>query len=277
MTVNELLLFGQSKCSSEEDKHALYWLLLEILDYSSSDYYLNLNNEVNEEVTNKYLSYVKRYLEESIPVQQLVGHSYFYNRKFYVNENTLIPRVETEELVFKTINYIKETFTEVSNLKVLDLATGSGCIGITIKKELGCDVTISDISQDALEIAKKNADLHEVSINIIASDWFNDINDKYDVVISNPPYIPISEKLEQKVLKEPYNALYSGVDGTDSYEVILSQISNNLNSKFIVAFEHHYLQSKLIANLIANSIKSDKILQEKDLSNKDRFTFIFGK
>lgn len=275
MTINELLKRAQALCTNQEDSHALFWLLLELLDYSNSDFILNSNKEVDNGFILKYDNLVNEYLINNIPVQQLVGHSYFYNRRFNVSSDTLIPRPETEELVYKTINYIKDNYKDIKNLNILDLATGSGAIGITLKLELDCNITISDISSKALLIAKSNAKYHNVDIDIINSNWFDNITSKYDVIISNPPYIPISQPLSKKVLNEPLNALYSGIYGTDSYEVILSNIDRYLLPNGFIAFEHGYDQNVLIANLIKKNLKGVKIIQEKDLSNKDRYTFIF--
>lgn len=275
MKISELLERAQSLTNNEEDRHALFWLLIELLEYSNSDYYLNMDNNISDDFVNKYMLMVYKYLEEHIPVQQLIGHSYFYGNKFYVSKDTLIPRPETEELVNKTINFIKTKFTDLEHLNILDLATGSGCIGITLKQELSSNVAISDISRSALKIAKKNANFHNVEIDIIESNWFDNIHVKFDVIISNPPYIPISQPLEEKVLNEPLNALYSGDEGVESYGEILENIIGYLNDEFIVAFEHGIEQNKLLVNLIEKNLKDVKIVQEKDLSGKDRFTFIF--
>lgn len=275
MRIVDLLKRAQSLCNNEEDKHALFWLLMELLEYNNSDYLLNQNNVVDDTFTNKYLELVNSYLVDKIPVQQLVGHSYFYGNKFIVSKDTLIPRPETEELVFKTINYLRTRYSDLSKLKILDLATGSGCIGITLQKELGCDLTISDISLEALEIAKQNIKLHNVNVKVIHSSWFENITDRFDLIISNPPYIPLSDKLEEKVLKEPLDALFSGLDGLDSYELILSSIKERLNVGSMIAFEHGINQNEKLANLINVNLTNIEVKQEKDLSGKDRFTFIF--
>lgn len=276
MRLDELLVFAQNKTNNEEDSHALFWLLLEVFELTNTSYLINKDLEVNVLEENKYLSLVDKYLTKQIPVQYLIGHSYFYGKKFIVNENTLIPRPETEELIFKTINYINEFFKNKKELKILDLATGSGCIGITLKHELPNSlVTVSDISSNTLDVTNQNIKLHELDINVVNSNWFENISGKFDVIISNPPYIPTEYKVGDKVLKEPNIALYSGLDGADSYREILSSINNYLNDDAIVAFEHGYDQNEIIHNIIKNNIDDVIISQEKDLSNKDRFTFIF--
>lgn len=259
---------------NEEDEHALFWLLLELLNYSYNDYILKKDQIINDNLINEYFKLVNKYINENIPVQYLIGHTYFYGKKFIVNKHTLIPRFETEELISKTISYLKK-YNPKEHYKILDLATGSGCIGITIKQLLNCDVTMSDINPNTLEVAKQNAIKHNVDVNIIQSDWFENINDKYDLIISNPPYIKSDDNLSLKVLKEPNKALFSGKLGIDSYTEILSNINQYLNNKGMIAFEHGYEQKQLLKNLINEKLTNVKIIQEKDLNKKDRYTFIF--
>ena len=259
---------------NEEDEHALFWLLLELLNYSYNDYILKKDQIINDNLINEYFKLVDKYINENIPVQYLIGHTYFYGKKFIVNKHTLIPRFETEELISKTINYLKK-YNPKQHYKILDLATGSGCIGITIKQLLNCDVTMSDINSNTLEVAKQNALKHNVDVNIIQSDWFENINDKYDLIISNPPYIKSDDNLSLKVLKEPNEALFSGELGIDSYTEILSNINQYLNNKGMIAFEHGYEQKQLLKNLSNEKLTNVKIIQEKDLNKKDHYTFIF--
>lgn len=127
-------------------------------------------------------------LEKGEPVQYIVGNVDFYDLNLNVNENVLIPRFETEELVEKLIKYITEYFNYP--IKILDVGTGSGCIALTLKKKLNnCTVDASDISIKALEVARENAKKNNLDVNFIESDIFNNINSKYDCLVSNPPYI----------------------------------------------------------------------------------------
>lgn len=276
MTLKETLFKAQAKAQTAIEQDAVFWLLLELLNITKSDYYLNENIELETKFIKKYFKLVDDYLINKIPVQYLIGESYFYNYKFYVNEHTLIPRVETEELVFRTIKYIKKYFKDKDTINILDLATGSGVIGITLKLELkNANVTISDISKKALKIAKRNIKRYNLKIKTINSNWFTNINDKYDLIISNPPYIPLDQAVEDKVLSEPNNALFSGIEGLDSYKEILSNIDNYLNEKAMIAFEHGYDQKDKLKEIINNNFDNVEIKQEKDLSSKDRYTFIF--
>lgn len=276
MTLKETLLKAQSQAKTAIEQDAVFWLLLELLNISKSDYYLNEEIELETKFIKKYFKHIDDYLINKIPVQYIIGESYFYNYKFYVNNHTLVPRVETEELVFRTVKYLKEYFKDKEEITILDLATGSGVIGITLKLELSnANVTISDISKKALRTAKRNINRYNLNIKTINSNWFDNINTKFDCIISNPPYIPIDQGVEDKVLSEPNNALFSGIEGLDSYNEILSNIDNYLNDKALVAFEHGYDQKDKLKEIINNNLVNVNIKQEKDLSDKDRYTFIF--
>lgn len=234
------------------------------------------------------IEYLKKYLpsdklEDGIkrlnngePVQYIVGNVDFYGYKINVNKNVLIPRFETEELVFKTINLIKKNLNE--NIKVLDIGTGSGCISIALKKEIpGLDITAVDISEDALVVAKNNALENNCEINFIKSDLFNNIDDKYDLIISNPPYISYDEQIMDIVKKnEPHLALYAKNNGLYFYEEIIKNSSNYLNDKNIIAFEIGYLQSNEIKKMAHKYYPNSNIIIEKDMQEKDRFVFIIN-
>ena len=234
------------------------------------------------------IEYLKKYLpsdklEDGIkrlnngdPVQYIVGNVDFYGYKINVNKNVLIPRFETEELVFKTINLIKKNLNK--NIKVLDIGTGSGCISIALKKEIpGLDITAVDISEDALVVAKNNALENNCEINFIKSDLFNNIGDKYDLIISNPPYISYDEQIMDIVKKnEPHLALYAKNNGLYFYEEIIKNSSNYLNDKNIIAFEIGYLQANEIKKMAHKYYPNSNIIIEKDMQEKDRFVFIIN-
>ena len=226
------------------------------------------------------IEYLKKYLpsdklEDGIkrlnngePVQYIVGNVDFYGYKINVNKNVLIPRFETEELVFKTINLIKKNLNE--NIKVLDIGTGSGCISIALKKEIpGLDITAVDISEDALVVAKNNALENNCEINFIKSDLFNNIVDKYD--------LSYDEQIMDIVKKnEPHLALYAKNNGLYFYEEIIKNSSNYLNDKNIIAFEIGYLQANEIKKMAHKYYPNSNIIIEKDMQEKDRFVFIIN-
>ena len=233
------------------------------------------------------IEYLKKYLKDKtldegiellnkgIPVQYIVGNVDFYGYNFKVNENVLIPRFETEELVEKTIKYINKYFNK--KVDILDLGTGSGCIAITLKKELDCNVDAVDISPKALEIAKLNAKNNNVDITFYEGDMLSPINKKYDVIIPNPPYIAYNEEIMEIVKNnEPHTALYAEDNGLKYYKDIISNANKYLKEKSIIAFEIGEKQGKLILEYAKNYFKDSIITVEKDMQNRDRFVFIIN-
>ena len=214
-------------------------------------------------------------LKQGLPVQYIVGNVNFYGNKLKVNENVLIPRFETETLIEKTIKYSKKYLKEP--LKIIDLGTGSGAIAITLKKELNSKVDAIDISDEALIVAKENAKNNNVDINFYKSDMLNNVKDKYDIIISNPPYISYDEKIEEIVKNnEPHIALYAKNNGLEFYEKILKKANNYLNKPGIIAFEIGMNQGKQIKEIASNYFSKDNIIIEKDLTGKDRYIFIIN-
>ena len=216
-------------------------------------------------------------LERGVPVQYIVGNTNFYGYDFKVNKNTLIPRFETELLVEKTYNYIKKYFNK-DNIKILDIGTGSGCIAITLNKLLNnSDVTGADISSEALEVAKENNVSNNTDVKFIESDLFSNVNERYDVIISNPPYISYDEEIMDIVRNnEPHLALYAPDQGLYFYDKIIKDSSKYLNDKFIMAFEIGYKQGEDIVKMVNKYYKDINISVEKDYSGRDRFVFIWN-
>ena len=245
MTVEELLVIGKSHCHSDHAKILLAELLnknpLELLNY--------LDLEVEEELVEKYKKEVIA-LQEGKPLQYVMGKVNFYGNTFYIDGRVLIPRFETEELVENTINYIQKHFQEP--IDIIDLGCGSGIIGITLEKKVSTkSVDLIDISKDALEVAKINKEKLKSNANLIENDMLNNIEKKYDVIISNPPYIMEEEEIEDIVKNnEPHLALYAGKDGLDCYRKILKDIKKNMKEKCLVAFEIGYSQANAIKELI---------------------------
>lgn len=214
-------------------------------------------------------------LLEGYPIQYLIGYVDFYGYKINVNENVLIPRYETEYLVEKTINYSKKMFD--GKLDILDLGTGSGAISIVLGKKLDSNVTGVDISDKALEVARNNALQNNININFIKSDMLENVTGKYDIVISNPPYIDSKEKIMDSVKKyEPHLALYAKDNGLYFYKNILSNIKPYLKEKFIIAFEIGWWQGKLIETIAKEYFEDSKVLTLKDLTNRDRYIFVIN-
>lgn len=215
-------------------------------------------------------------LEEGLPVQYIVGEVDFYGNIFKVNKNVLIPRFETEQLIELTMEYISDKFDGV--VDILDIGTGSGCIAITLKKNINCNVDAVDISSDALKVAEYNKKLNDVDINLFKSDMLSNVSKKYDVIISNPPYIGREEDIQGIVEKnEPHIALYADNDGLYYYEEILKNCKKNLKDNFIIAFEIGKSQGKLVKNLALKYLDNIDVFIKKDLNYLDRFVIIVSK
>lgn len=223
---------------------------------------------------NKWNEQTISLLEKSYPVQYIIGYVDFYGLKINVNEFTLIPRYETEYLIELTIKEIRQM--SLTNLNILDLCTGSGAIGLTLKSLLpSSNVTLSDISKEALIIANKNKTELNLNVNIIESDLFKNITGKFDVIISNPPYVMTNEPLPKDVLYEPHLALYSGPKGIDHIEEIFKNIKSHLNNKYLIALEINEKSESDITKLIQTYfIENIKYKFMKDLAGKTRYLFI---
>ena len=272
MTIEELIIYGKKYLSSIEAK----MLLSSVTGYDTLNLLNYLNEKVNENDVKLYKSLIEARLN-NIPTQYILGTTNFYGLELIVNKDVLIPRFETEELVENTINIIKEKFNE--NIKILDLCCGSGAIGLTLKSKIkNSIVTMSDISEKALEVSKKNKEKHNLEVEIIKSDLFENIKGKFNVIISNPPYIKTHEEIDSMVKEnEPSIALYGGDDGLLYYRRILKDITNFLEDDFLIAFEIGYEQKNEIIAIINNYLKNVNIIAKKDLSGRDRMIFITRK
>lgn len=248
-------------------------LELKGLDTNSFDYlykYLEDNDLID-----KLDEYSLRLLNGE-PVQYIIGNVDFYGNKILVNSDVLIPRFETELLVEKTSKIIKKKFDK--KIKILDIGTGSGCIAISINKLVDSDVTGVDISSAAIEVAKENNNINNTCVNFFVSDVFSAVSGKYDVIISNPPYISYDEEIMDIVKNnEPNNALYADNNGLYFYDKILRECKYYLNDKFIIAFEIGHKQGLEVEKIVYKYLDNIDVNIEKDYSGKDRFVFISSK
>lgn len=234
---------------------------------------LNLPTVIDKKTYTKAIKKINRLKKE--PIQYVLGNTNFYGHEFKVNKHTLIPRFETEELVENTITLIKEHLKD--NINILDVGTGSGCIGITLKRKLPkSNVTISDISKKTLKVAKEN--VKELDIKIVKGNLlkpFINKQNKYNVIISNPPYISYKENIDKKVKNnEPHRALFAKNNGLFYYEEILKDIKHILDKEFIIAFEIGMTQKEDIINLINKYLTNIKIISKQDLQERDRMIFV---
>lgn len=273
MTVEELIVYGKGKTSSDHAK----MLLSSYLDVNPLELLTILDKEVDSDIEKLYKSSLEA-LKENKPIQYVIGNVNFYGLKFIVNKNVLIPRFETEELVEQVVEYTKDLNKD--KIKILDLGCGSGAIGLTLKSILkDSEVTLTDISKEALEVAKLNANNLNFDVTFIESDWFSNVKlEKYDIIVSNPPYIRTDEEIEEIVKKnEPSLALYGGVDGLDCYRKILANIKPYLNNKFLMAFEIGESQKEEIYDIVNKYLKDIEITCKKDLYGRNRMIFVRNK
>ncbi len=238
-----------------------------------------LTKQEKELITKKYknLKKINQKLKQNYPVQYLIGNVDFYGLNLCVNKNVLIPRYETETLVEKTSKYIEEL--NLNNSSLIEIGTGSGCISITLKHfHPNLEITATDISRKALKIAKKNSKLNKTKINFIYNDIFkSNIINKYDVLISNPPYIKKGDIIDPKTTYEPQKALYADETGLLFYKQILKQAQKILNRENLIAFEIEETIGKDIIKLSKEYFPKSKQYLEKDLAGKDRYVFIINK
>ena len=273
MTVDELLVYGKARIHKDHAK----LLLANILNKNPLELLLFLDEQVDLEKATLYKKEVEA-IKNNKPLQYVIGKVNFYGSEFIVNEKVLIPRFETEELVENTITKINEMFDN-KNIKILDIGCGSGVIGLTLKKFFPeSNVTLVDISKEALEVAKENAKRLNLEVNFIESDVFQNVYDIYDVIISNPPYIMDDEEIEDIVKEnEPHIALYAGKDGLDCYKKIMQDIKRHINNKYLISFEIGRYQAPSIISM-ANYFLSKPIVEvKKDLQERDRMIFISSK
>ena len=255
------------------------FLLMYMLDESPQLFSNNLSEQLSKENEEKYFSLIEKHIEEDVPLSHLVGFEYFYDRKYKVTKDVLSPRMETEELIYKVIQYVKAT--NKNNLKILDLCTGSGIIAITLKKELeqvSVDIIASDISEKAIEVAKENAQNHNADIRFIQSDIFNNIDDKFDIIVSNPPYIDRKDEvtMQDNVLKyDPYLALFAEEEGMYFYRKIIEQANDYLDENGVIFFEIGYDQKDKIIKLADMNGYSGEVY--KDINGRDRMAFLVRK
>ena len=203
------------------------------------------------------------------PITKIFGKAYFYGTEFIVNEHVLSPRVDTEVLVEQALNYIKP------NDRVLDLCTGSGCIAVSIAKCVDAYVEGCDISKKALNVAKKNVKKHNVKVDMYQSDMFSKVQGKFNVIVSNPPYIEteVVKTLDREVLEhDPNIALDGGSDGLDFYRQIANNIGNYLLDGGVLLLEIGYNQGQSVSDLFKDIAKEVKVI--KDYNNNDRVVIV---
>lgn len=280
-TMRELLNWGE-KFALENGKEdsAVKLLLMHVTEKESYEILADMNMSVSNDKVEKFERYVKMYVENNIPVQHIMGYETFFGHKFIVNDDVLIPRFETEELVANVLATYDEVF-DGAKVKVVDVGTGSGAIGVTLAvEEPNMEVIVTELSEAALEVAKQNAAQLDADVTFYQGDMLQPLIDrglKFDILVSNPPYIPLAEEVDPFVKdNEPHLALFGGEDGLKFYRQILKDAHKVVNKKNIIAFEHAYNHKEAMAELVRKYFPQSKFETLKDLNGKDRMTIIIN-
>jgi len=269
MTIREAVEYAKKVLKSNNipdyDMSATF-IMNHVID---SPYGISLNEELSQEKYQEYIRLIYFRINRE-PLDKILGYTDFYGVRIPFDINTLTPRLETELLVERVINDISD-----NHYKVLDMCTGSGCIGLSIAKNTKCRVVLSDISYKAINTAKSNATLNNIdNVEFVESNLFNNIHDKFDIIVCNPPYIKTKDlySLEPEVFKfDPKLALDGGTDGLDFYRVIAHKVSDYLNPQGTLYLEIGYNQAQDVCNLFKDNFEV-QIMQ--DLAHIDRFIIV---
>ena len=264
-----------------KEESAVKLLLQHATGLAGYELVADLDKSLSAEEVTIFNENLTKYLEQNIPIQHLIGYETFFGYDFKVNEDVLIPRFETEELVAKVLELYDEYF-DGQAVDVVDVGTGCGAIGITLALEAPeMNVTITDISEAALAVAKENAETLGAGVEFLQSDMLKELisaNKKFDILVSNPPYIPAEEHVDSLVYdNEPHLALFGGKDGLYFYREILRDAHQILKSPNIIAFEHAYHHREGMAELVKEYFPNSEFETIKDMQGRDRMTVIINK
>lgn len=263
---------------ANQGEQAAQLLMLELANMQAHNLYMEYDEEVPEKLLAAFEEGIQR-MEQGEPLGHVLGFEWFYGYRFFVNGDVLIPRPETEELVANILAEYDEHFSD-EKVDVIDVGTGSGAIAIALsKEEKNLCVCASDISEAAIDVAKKNAQANEADVSFIVGDMlqpFIEREMRCDILVSNPPYIPLHEEMEHSVVAyEPHVALFGGEDGLKFYREIFANAHKVLKEKAFLAFEMGYDQGERLSELARQYFKDARIEIIKDLNGKNRMLFIY--
>ena len=255
-----------------EEAESLSFVYRSLKNLSFTDFIFTLQQKVTEE-EKEFVEEIYTKLANHIPAQYIIGHADFFGMQLKVDERVLIPRPETEELVELIL---AENLKD--NLKVLDIGTGSGAIALALaKNRLDWSVTASDISEDALELATENANAQNLNLSFIKSDCFSEISSKYDIIVSNPPYISREDQEEvglNVLHSEPHLALFADEDGLAIYRRIAEDSKDYLNDGGKIYLEIGYKQGQSVPALFKENFPEKQVRTLKDQFGQDRMVVI---
>lgn len=253
--------------------------LVELSQRERYDLYLHYEEEMPTELEKEFDEGMARILKQE-PMEHVLGYSWFYGYKMIVNEDVLIPRPETEELCANILARMDEYFPGNETIECTDVGTGSGAIAIVLaKEEPKVHMSATDISEEALVTARKNAEINGAEIQFTAGDMLKPLiaaGTKLDVLVSNPPYIPAQEKMEKSVVDyEPHVALFGGEDGLKFYRMIFEDCRKVLKDKAFMAFEMGWDQRERMSALVEEILPGTRYEILKDMNGKDRMLFVY--
>ncbi len=253
--------------------------LVELSQRERYDLYLHYEEEMPAELEKEFDEGMARILKQE-PMEHVLGYSWFYGYKMIVNEDVLIPRPETEELCANILGRMDEYFPGNETIECTDVGTGSGAIAIVLaKEEPKVHMSATDISEEALATARKNAEINGAEIQFTAGDMLKPLiaaGTKLDVLVSNPPYIPAQEKMEKSVVDyEPHVALFGGEDGLKFYRMIFEDCRKVLKDKAFMAFEMGWDQRERMSALVEEILPGTRYEILKDMNGKDRMLFVY--
>ena len=255
-----------------EEAESLSFVYRSLKNLSFTDFIFTLQQEVTEE-EKQFVEEIYKKLAAHIPAQYIIGHADFFGMKLKVDERVLIPRPETEELVDLILTENPE-----KNLKVLDIGTGSGAIALALAKNRpDWSVTAADISEDALELATENAKRQNLDLTFIRTDCFSEISSKYDIIVSNPPYISRADEVEvglNVLHSEPHLALFADEDGLAIYRRIAEESKDYLNDGGKIYLEIGYKQGQSVPALFTENFPEKRVRTLKDQFGQDRMVVI---
>jgi len=279
MTYREVLRDAKKRCIENDiPEQSATLLMLELGGMESHNLYYEYDSEMDASLLEKYNIALERLLTQE-PLAHILGYEWFYGYKFKVNEDVLIPRPETEELVANVLADYDEYFTN-QKVTLIDVGTGSGAIAISLaKEESNLNVFASDISEEAIAVAKENAKTIEANVEFLCGNMlqpFIEKGIKVDILVSNPPYIPSEEVMEKSVVDfEPHVALFGGSDGLKFYRMIFENAHKVLKERSMLAFEMGYNQKEAMEAEARKYFPNARMETVKDINGKNRMFFIY--
>ena len=264
--------FEEKLIAQGEEAESLSFVYRSLKNLSFTDFVFALQQEATEE-EKEFVEEIYKKLAAHIPAQYIIGHAEFFEIQLKVDERVLIPRPETEELVELIL---AENLKD--NLKVLDIGTGSGAIALALAKNRpDWSVTATDISQDALELATENSKRQDLNLSFIKSDCFSEISSKYDIIVSNPPYISRADEVEvglNVLHSEPHLALFADEEGLAIYRRIAEESKDYLKDGGKIYLEIGYKQGQSVPALFMENLPEKRVRTLKDQFGQDRMVVI---